>query len=70
MIKCFQKIAIVISFVAAIFHFGRSSGRKSEKAENIANMIKINKQIKKRQDERGNDSIATVKHRMSSFIRK
>jgi hypothetical protein len=64
------KSAIFLAGICAIFGFGFFKGKKSEKIKQLKNNISDAKKSKKRQINRRNDSISTVKHRMQKYVRK
>ena len=64
------KSMIFLAGICAIFSFGFFKGKKSEKIKQLKNNISDAKKSKKRQINRRNDSVSTVKRRMQKYIRK
>ncbi|MDA9573359.1 hypothetical protein N9R48_00320 [Rickettsiales bacterium] len=64
------KSVIFLAGICAIFGFGFFKGKKSEKIKQLKNNVRDARKSKKRQINRRNDSISTVKHRMQKYVRK
>ena len=64
------KSAIFLAGICASFGFGFFRGKKSEKIKQLKNNVSDAKKSKKRQINRRNDSVSTVKHRMQKYVRK
>lgn len=64
------KSMIFLAGICTIFGFGFFKGKKSEKIKQLKNNVSDAKKSKKRQINRRNDSVSTVKCRMQKYIRK
>jgi len=64
------KSVIFLAGICASFGFGFFKGKKSEKIKQLKNNVSDAKKSKKKQINRRNDSISTVKRRMQKHIRK
>jgi hypothetical protein len=64
------KLMIFLAGICAIFGFGFFKGKKSEETKQLKNNISDAKKSKKRQINRRNDSISTVKRRMQKYVHK
>jgi hypothetical protein len=64
------KSVIFLTGICAIFGFGFFKGKKSAEIKQLKNNISDARKSKKRQINRRNDSISTVKRRMQKYIRK
>ena len=64
------KSVIFLAGICASFGFGFSKGKKSEKIKQLKNNVSDAKKSKKRQINRRNDSVSTVKRRMQKYVRK
>ena len=59
-----HKIIAALLFVFKIFSFGYLKGKNKEKNERIRRSINVVKAVKRRRDDRNNDTIDDIKHRM------
>jgi hypothetical protein len=59
-----DKIIAALLFVFGIFSFGYLKGKNKEKNERIRRSINVVKAVKRRRDDRNNDTIDDIKHRM------
>ena len=64
------KSAIFLAGICASFGFGFFRGKKSAEIKQLKNNVSDAKKSKKRQINRMNDSVSTVKHRMQKYVRK
>jgi hypothetical protein len=64
------KSVIFLAGICASFGLGFFRGKKSEKIKQLKNNVSDAKKSKKRQINRRNDSISTVKRRMQKYVRK
>ena len=64
------KSVIFLAGICTIFGFVFFKGKKSAEIKQLKNNIKDAKKSKKRQVNRRNDSISTVKRRMQKYVRK
>ena len=64
------KSMIFLAGICAIFGFGFFKGKKSEKIKQLKNNLGDAKKSKKRQINRSNDIVSTIKRRMQKYIRK
>ena len=59
-----------LTAIFALFGFGFFSGKKSQKIKELTDNINDAIKSKKRQNNRRNDLISTIKRRMQQYIRK
>ena len=64
------KSVIFLAGICTSFGFGFFKGKKSEKIKQLKNNISDAKKSRKRQNNRRNDSVSTIRHRMQKYIRK
>jgi hypothetical protein len=64
------KSVIFLAGICTIFGFGFFKGKKSAEIKQLKNNLEDATKSKKRQANRRNDSISTVKRRMQKYIRK
>ncbi len=64
------KSVIFLTGICTIFGFGFFKGKKSAETKQLKNNLEDAKKSKKRQTNRRNDNISTVKQRMQKYIRK
>ena len=64
------KSMIFLAGICTIFGFGFFKGKKSAEIKQLKNNVSDAKKSKKRQINRRNDSVYTVKHRMQKYVRK
>ncbi|MDH5645655.1 MAG: hypothetical protein OEY79_01855 [Anaplasmataceae bacterium] len=64
------KSVIFLAGICTIFSFGFFKGKKSAEIKQLKNNLKDAKKSKKRQVNRRNDNISTVKRRMQKYVRK
>jgi hypothetical protein len=64
------KSVIFLAGICAIFGFGFFKGKKSAEIKQLKNNLEDAAKSKKRQANRRNDSIPTVKRRMQKYVRK
>ena len=64
------KSVIFLAGICAVFGFGFFKGRKSVEIKQLKNNLEDAAKSKKRQANRRNDSIFTVKRRMQKYVRK
>lgn len=65
-----NRIIIIFGAILGIFTLGFFRGKNSEKNKINKNILKNVKEIKKREINRRNDSIDTVRKRLSKYIRR
>jgi|OM-RGC.v1.034853687 hypothetical protein len=64
------KSVIFLVGICGVFGFGFFKGKKSAEIKQLKNNLEDATKSKKRQSNRRNDSISTVKRRMQKYIRK
>ena len=64
------KSVIFLAGICAIFGFGFFKGKKSAEIKQLKNNLEDAAKSKKRQANRRNDSISTIKQRMQKYVRK
>ena len=64
------RLAVIAGAIIAIFTIGNFFGRKSQKIKQLEDDFEDAIESTKRQENRRNDDISTVKHRMQKYIRK
>lgn len=64
------KSVMFLAGICTIFGFGFFKGKKSVEIKQLKNNLKDAAKSKKRQSNRRNDNISTVKLRMQKYVRK
>ncbi len=64
------KSVIFLAGICTIFGFGFFKGKKSAESKQLKNNLEDATESKKRQSNRRNDNISTVKRRMQKYVRK
>jgi hypothetical protein len=64
------KSVIFLAGICGIFGFGFFKGKKSAKIKQLKDNLEDATKSKKRQANRRNDNISTVKRRMRKYVRK
>ncbi|MDA7705138.1 hypothetical protein N8772_01495 [Rickettsiales bacterium] len=64
------KSVIFLVGICGVFGFGFFKGKKSAEIKQLKNNLEDATKSKKRQSNRRNDSISTVKRRMQKYVRK
>ena len=64
------RLAAISGAIIAIFTLGNFYGKKSQKTKQLEEDFTDAIESKKRQENRRNDDISTVKRRMQKYIRK
>ena len=64
------KSVVLLGIISTVFIFGYFKGKKSEQIKQLKNNLKDAKKSKKRQLNRRNDNITTVRKRMQKHVRR
>ena len=64
------KSVIFLVGICGVFGFGFFKGKKSAEIKQLKNNLEDATESKKRQSNRRNDNISTVKRRMQKYVRK